>query len=133
MGASDIAISRKQIGVETPMIATEITDNCVYTGLFGSIDSTRMAGVSERINTLADTTNAEYVIIDLSNVDAIDSAVAKQLSMLAETLSMVGLRAIFCGLKGMVARTMSVSGVSIAEYTCTRNLKAALSYLNALA
>ena len=54
MDSNDVAVSRKQIGGEVPLIATEITDQCIYTGLFGSIDSARMAAITEKMISLAE-------------------------------------------------------------------------------
>lgn len=37
-----VAISRKKLGGDVPMVVREITDRCLYTGFFGTLDSARM-------------------------------------------------------------------------------------------
>ena len=41
MSSQDVAISRKHIIGEVPMIVCEIAESCLYTGFFGSIDTTK--------------------------------------------------------------------------------------------
>jgi len=45
MNDNEVAISRKQISGEVPMVANVITDSCVYTGLFGSLGVIVKCGV----------------------------------------------------------------------------------------
>ena len=40
-----VAISRKKIGGEIPIVVNEITDKCLYTGFFGTLDSARMKAI----------------------------------------------------------------------------------------
>lgn len=108
------------------MVVSEITDNCLYTGLFGSLDSTRMAAVSDKLTATSERAETRHVIVDLGNVDAIDSAVANQLVRLADTLMLVGVKTIFCGIKGVIARTMVGAGITLNGYHATRDLKSAL-------
>jgi len=126
MESNTVAVSRKQIGAEVPMVASEITDDCIYTGLFGSLDSARMAVVTDKVTMLCETTQISNVIIDLANVDAIDSAVSLELMRLGDTLTMVGVTPIYCGIKGVLARTMISAGVNIEKYEICRDLKTAL-------
>ncbi|RUM45723.1 MAG: STAS domain-containing protein [Hydrogenimonas sp.] len=126
MGIDKVAISRKQISVETPLITTEITDNCLYSGFFGSLDSTRVAEIADKITLACEAQQFEYIIIDLGNVEAIDSAVATHLLRLGDVLSLIGVQPIFCGIHGMLARTMVASGVSMGHMKTVANLKSAL-------
>ena len=126
MTTDDVAVSRKQIGGEVPMVVAEATDDCIYTGLFGSLDSARMAVVTEKLTALCESSRISLVVIDLGNVDAIDSAVSAELVRLADVLVMVGVEPIFCGIKGVLARTMVTAGMG--KYTIQRDLKSALKY-----
>jgi len=121
-----MAISRKQIGTEVPMVTNELTDDCVYTGLFGSLDSARMNLVAAKIVKLCDEKQISVVIIDLGNVTAIDTAVAGYLNKLGSTLKLVGAEPIICGITGELANTMVQAGVELDKVTTVRNLKEAL-------
>ena len=124
--STDVALSRKQIGGETPMIAVEITDQCVYTGLFGSIDSIRMAEITDEITAKCEEVQTGIVIIDLANVDAIDTAVASHLLRLGDVLRLIGVTPIYCGITGIVARVMTSAGVEFENIIISRDLKSAL-------
>ena len=124
----NIAFSRKQIGGESPMVASELFDDCIYTGLFGSIDSARMEAITAKLTNLVESTNNQFVIIDLSNVDAIDTSVALQLVRIADTMVLVGSTPVFCGLKGVIARTMVNAGVDLGRHLIVRNLKTATKH-----
>lgn len=121
-----VAISRKHLGGESPMVASEIFEGCIYTGLFGTIDSARMEAVTAKLTNMIESSDNELAIIDLSNVDAIDTSVAQQLVRLADTLLLVGVDVYFCGLKGVIARTMVSVGVDLGKHKVVRDLKAAM-------
>ncbi len=123
-----IAVSRKQLGGESPMVASEIFENCIYTGRFGTIDSARMEAVTARLTNMVESAEREFVIVDLSNVDAIDTSVAKQLVRVADTMALVGATPIFCGLKGVIARTMVSAGVDLGRHSIKRDLKSAVKF-----
>ena len=128
MSPTDVAMSRRQVGAEVPMVASEITDDCIYTGLFGSIDSARMASITESLIQLADERQVQMAIIDLSNVEAIDSSVAAYMVKLGKTLELVGVGAVFCGISGPLASTMVGAGLDLGRFKAVRDLKAALQY-----
>ena len=126
MSIDNVAISRKQIGGEVPLLTTEITDQCIYTGLFGTIDSARMATITEKMINLAEVKEISVAIIDLSNVEAIDSSVSGYMVRLGKTLKLVGVTPIFCGISGSLASTMVAAGLDLGGFYATRNMKSAL-------
>ncbi|KGJ94967.1 STAS domain-containing protein [Colwellia psychrerythraea] len=126
MAPQKVALSRKQIGGEVPMVATEITDTCIYSGLFGSLDSSRMAIIIDKVTTIASARQISLVIVDLGNVEAIDSSVAGHLVKLGDVLRLVGVIPIFCGISSELAKTMISAGVNLGRYITCRDLKSAL-------
>lgn len=128
MSPTDVAMSRRQVGAEVPMVASEITEECIYTGLFGSIDSARMASITESLIQLADERQVQTAIVDLSNVEAIDSSVAAYMVKLGKTLELVGVLPIFCGISGPLASTMVAAGLDLDRFRAFRDLKSALRY-----
>jgi rsbT co-antagonist protein RsbR len=121
-----VAISRKQIGGESPIVASELFDQCIYSGFFGTIDSARMAAITNKIIQMVENGNYTVSIIDLSNVDAIDSSVASQLVQTSETLNLIGVKTIFCGIRGVIAMTMVKNGVVLGSNTVKKRLKEAV-------
>jgi len=126
MNNEKMAISRKQIASEVPMVANEITDGCIYTGLFGSLDSARMNIIGAKITQLCEEKEISVVIIDLGNVKAIDTAVAGYINNLGNTLKFVGVEPIICGITSELANTMVKAGVKLENLIVSRNLKSAL-------
>ncbi len=121
-----VAISRKKIGGEIPIVVNEITDNCLYAGFFGTLDSDRAKVVSDKILDMLRATGIEIVIIDLGNVDIIDSAVASHLIKLGEIFNFVGVKTLYCGIIPSVAQVMASSGINIKGFEITRDLKSAI-------
>jgi rsbT co-antagonist protein RsbR len=126
MSSDKVAISRKQIGGETPMVVNQIADYCLYCGLFGSLDSARMAAITDQIDSAIQLRSTTHIILDLNNVDAIDSAIAAHLVNLADIMLMIGVTTIFCGISGDLAKTMVRSGVNLGKYPTVRDLNKAL-------
>ncbi len=122
----NVAFSRKKIGGEVPLVVNEVTEGCLYSGFFGTLDSARMKSITDKILGLAGSTGIEIIIIDLANIDVIDSAVTAHLARLGDTLTLVGVKVIYCGIMPFVAQTMITSGVDLKGFTTSRDLKAAI-------
>jgi rsbT co-antagonist protein RsbR len=121
-----MAISRKKIGGEVPLVVNEITDRCLYTGFFGTLDSARMKSITDKVLEMLSATGIEMVVIDLANVDIVDSAVASHLVRLGDTLKLVGVETIFCGIMPPVAQVMITAGIEMKGFRITRDLKSAI-------
>jgi len=121
-----VAISRKKIGGEIPLVVNELTDKCLYSGFFGTLDSARMKMITDKILDMLTFTGIEIVVIDLGNVDIIDSAVASHLVRLGETFSLVGVKTVFCGIMPQAAQVMASTGIEMRGALITRNLKSAI-------
>jgi len=122
-----VAISRRAIGGEAPIVINEITSRCLYLGFFGTLDSARMKKVMDAIMETVDRGDNDLLIADLSNVEVIDSVIAEQLKRLNKLLQLVGMEVIFCGIKPVVAQSMITAGVDLENITVEKNLKRALS------
>jgi len=126
MTEAKMALSKKHISSEVAMVTNEITENTIYTGLFGTIDSARINEIAKKLTQLCENKESSVVIIDLGNVDAIDTAVAGYLNSLGRTLTFVGVTPIICGISGELSRTTVKAGVKFDDFIIVRNLKGAL-------
>lgn len=108
------------------MIVGEITDKCLYAGFFGTLDSARTQAITEKVLSLLGKTGIEIILIDLSNIDIIDSAVVVHLTKLANTLKFTGVDVIFCGINPIIAQTMVTAGVDFKGFRISRDLKSAI-------
>jgi len=124
----EVAISRRVLGGEAPIVINEITDRCLYSGFFGTLDSVRMKKVNDAIMEVADRNDHDMMIIDLSNVEVVDSAVAANLKKLNKLLQLIGMEVIFCGFKPIVALSLISAGVELDNIQVEKNLKRAIKY-----
>ena len=124
--AQRVSISEKRIGLEPSMIVTKLTDRCLYSGFFGRLDSARMKLITDEILEAVDQTDNDTIVIDLGNVDIIDSAVAAHLIRVGDVVRLVGCNVIFCGINSRVAQTMMTVGVEFSKYLLCKDLRAAL-------
>ena len=121
-----VSISEKRIGLETSMVVNQLTDNCLYSGFFGRLDSARMKTITDGILDAMEQTTNDTIVVDLANVDIIDSAVAAHLIRTGDVIKLIGCHVIFCGINTRVAQTMVTVGVEFSKYHVCKDLKAAL-------
>lgn len=124
--SDEVAISTRQLIGESQFVVNEIIEGCLYTGFYGTLDSRRIKKISDSILEISNRSDDDRIIIDLSNVDIIDSAIANHLIKLNKMLQLVGLSVIFCGLRPIVAQSMVNSGIMLENITVVKNLKAAI-------
>jgi len=121
-----VAISRRAIGGEAPIVINELTSRCLYAGFFGTLDSARMKKVIDNVMEVVNKSDNDIMIVDLSNVDVVDSAIADHLKKLNKLLQLVGMEVLFCGIKPVVAQSMINAGVELENITVEKNLRRAL-------
>ncbi|UCN01234.1 STAS domain-containing protein [Sulfurimonas sp. SWIR-19] len=121
-----MALSKKQIGLETSMVANKLTDECIYVSLFGLLDSARIEDVSKKITKISESDKIVCVILDLYNVDAIDTAVAGYINRLGNILKLMGIEPIICGIKAELAEKMVKTDIYFSGIQIIRNLQDAL-------
>lgn len=121
-----VAISRRAMGLEAPIVINELTDRCLYVGLFSTLDSARMKKVIDAVIDTADKNDNDIMVVDLSNIEIIDSTIANHLKKLNKLLLFIGMEVIFCGIRPIVAQSMISAGVDLENITIEKNLKRAL-------
>jgi len=122
----EVAISRRKIIGDAPIVINEIAAGCLYSGFFGTLDSARIKKTTDSILEIVNRSENSILIIDLSNVEVIDSAIAGHLLKLNKTLQLVGMEVVFCGIKPIVAQSMVSAGVLLDNITVMKNLRLAL-------
>ncbi|WP_437996050.1 STAS domain-containing protein [Sorangium sp. So ce185] len=97
--------------------------------LVGLIDSVRAVEVTDRLLArVADDSDVEWVILDLTGVTVIDSMTAQHLVKLAQAVQLLGARCVLTGLGGHVAETLVTIGVSFDELNPMRSLREGLRF-----
>ncbi len=124
-----LAFSRRIIGGDAPMVINEITDNCLFSSFYGTIDSVRMKKVIDSLLEVVSRNENDIIIIDLSNIDIIDSSIAAHLTNLNKLLKLVGMEVVFCGIKPVVAQSMITAGVEMENLNIQKHLKSAINWV----
>lgn len=122
----NVAISRRRIIGDSPIVVSEIFDNCLYSGFYGVLDSERVKKVIEKIMSGVEREDHDLLIVDLSNVEVIDSVIAGLLSKMSKTLELVGVKTIISGINPQVALSIVNAGVDMGDFYIVKNLKQAL-------
>jgi rsbT co-antagonist protein RsbR len=108
----------------TPII--QVWDRVLTLPLLGVVDSGRAAGLLEGLLEQVTRTQARFAILDLTGVQAIDTATANALLQLVQALRLLGAEGIIAGIQPAVAQTMITLGVSLEGITTRANLRSAL-------
>lgn len=111
--------------LETPAVA--LAEGVLLAPIMGHLDSRRSAALTARLLEAAYAGRARHVILDISGVATVDTAVAKTLLGTAHSLRLLGSNVILSGLSSQVALTLTQQGVSLNELTTVRSPQEALA------
>lgn len=98
-------IERQRIAIKelsAPII--DVWDGVLTVPLVGVIDSARMVELTERLLARIAQAHVAWVIIDLTGVDLVDTAIANHISKLAAAVRLMGARCLLAGIGAHVAQ-----------------------------
>jgi len=122
-----IAAQQKRIvELSTPLIP--ITDRIIVMPLIGTMDAERMGRVMETALHGATARGAEFVILDVTGMQAIEPNVVALLVQIAGALRLVGASAIMTGVAPDVARTLVTFDLSLSSLTIRATLKDGITH-----
>jgi len=118
------ALHKNLLELSTPVIP--IADNILVMPLIGTIDTFRADQIMESI--LYEVTNhhAEVVIIDITGVPVVDTAVANHLLRTVRAIKLVGGKCILVGIRPEIAQTIVRLNLSFSDLETTSTLKKGL-------
>jgi rsbT co-antagonist protein RsbR len=109
------------IALSTPVL--QIRDQILVLPLIGTIDSARAAQIVEQLlNSIVDT-QASVVILDITGVPVIDTAVANHLIKTIQAAKMLGADTIITGISPANAQTLVTLGVDLSMMTTRGSLR----------
>ena len=112
--------------LSTPVI--QVWDEVQVLPLIGVIDSTRAQQMTEQLLERIVDGQARVVIIDITGVPTVDTAVADHLLKTAKAAGLVGAKAILVGISPQVAQTLVRLGVSLAEIETYADMRSGLEH-----
>jgi len=101
----------------------EVWDDVLAMPLVGVVDSRRTADMAQRLLAEVSRTQAQWVIIDLTGVEVVDTKTADNLIKLVRKVELIGARCLLTGIRPSVAETVVEIGVDFAGLVTLRNLK----------
>lgn len=110
--------------LSTPVI--EIWKGIMVLPLIGTIDSARTRQIMENLLTRIVETQAEVVILDLTGVSVVDTAVANHLMKTVQAAELLGTRCILAGISPAIAQTLVHLGVDLGHITTCSTLRSGL-------
>ncbi len=127
--ASDItenveALSRERLEMSTPV--TEVWDGVLLAPIVGVIDSKRSTEVMNRALSSIVKHRAATLVLDITGVTVVDTAVASHLIKVAKAAALLGCRAILTGVSPAIAQTMVELGIDLGSVQTTSTIKSAL-------
>jgi rsbT co-antagonist protein RsbR len=118
--------------LQTPVI--QVWDRILALPIIGTLDTARTLEMTEALLAKIVDTAAEIVIVDLTAVPMIDSAVAKHLLETVAAARLVGAEAILVGMAPRIAMTLVHLGIDLSgiltKGTLAQGLEFALAHLD---
>ena len=96
--------------------------------MVGTIDSARSSRIMETLLTGVQEHAAEVVIIDITGVPIVDTAVANHLIQATRAATLLGAHCVLVGVSAEVAQTLVQLGVNLSTLVTRSNLQAGITY-----
>ncbi|WP_438035672.1 response regulator [Sorangium sp. So ce204] len=120
------AQSARLAELSTPLIP--ITDHIMVMPLIGTIDSARAEQALEAALNGVQANRAKVVIIDVTGVTVLDSAVASTLMSTATALRLLGSKTVITGIRAELAQTLIDLGVDLGAVVTKGTLQSGIGY-----
>lgn len=109
--------------------AVPIWDRVLLLPLVGHFDSQRANQVNRLLLERAAQSRARFVILELSGIALVDTAVAQQLIQTAQALRLLGVQPILVGVNPEIAQTVVNLGIDLPGFVIKRDLHGALAFV----
>ncbi len=107
--------------LSTPIL--ELWDDVLALPVIGIVDSKRSTEMMEQLLEAVVRKQAQFVIIDVTGVELVDTATADRLLRLVTAVEYVGARCILTGIRSAVAQTLATLRVDLRSIVTLRTLK----------
>ncbi len=112
--------------LSTPVI--EVWEGVLALPLVGTVDSHRAQSAMERLLATIERTRSPFVIIDITGVPNVDTAVANHLLQTVDAVRLMGSEAILTGISTRIALTMAHLGVNLGSINVKSRMADGLHY-----
>jgi len=128
--ASDITaeVQKRSLALlEMSTPVTKIWDGVLFAPIVGIVDSKRAVDIMNKaLSSIADT-RASTLLLDISGVAVVDTAVANHLIKIARAAVLMGCKTIISGISPAIAQTIAELGIDLGSIQTTSTIESALS------
>lgn len=110
----------------TPVLP--IHDRLLVMPLIGHLDAARGAHLMDDLLVAIEKHQASVVILDITGVSVVDTAVANMLIQATRAAKLLGASCVLAGVSGAVSRTLVQLGVNLRQLPSRRDLQDAIAY-----
>jgi rsbT co-antagonist protein RsbR len=124
-----LTIERQQLAIselQVPII--DVWQGILTLPLVGLFDTSRAVDLTEKLLHRVADSDVEWVILDLTGVNVVDTMTAQHIIKLSQAVQLLGARCILTGIGGNVAQALITLGVSLDELNPLRSLREGLKY-----
>lgn len=97
--------------LETPVIP--LLEGVLVLPLVGHIDTRRATQLSEAVLNTVHQQRARVVIMDITGVSVVDTAIAQRLAQLAQSIQLLGAQVLLTGIRADIAQTIVAQGINL--------------------
>lgn len=97
--------------LETPVIP--LLDDVMLLPLVGHIDTRRAAQLNETVLEAVHRQRAKLLLVDITGVSVVDTAVAQRIVQLAHAVQLLGAKVILTGIRAEIAQTIVAQGMDL--------------------
>jgi rsbT co-antagonist protein RsbR len=115
--------------LSTPIVP--INNQVLVMPLIGAIDSMRAQTTMSAMLQAIERSDAKVLLLDITGVPVIDTAVANYLLLSAQAARLLGVRVVLAGVKPEVARTIAQLGIDLSSMVTKSTLQFGLEYATA--
>jgi rsbT co-antagonist protein RsbR len=112
--------------LSTPVLP--IFDQTLVLPLIGHIDSARSMQITETLLAAVQRQHAAIVIIDITGVPVVDTAVANHIVQATRAVALLGARCVLVGISPEIAQTLVQLGVDLSTLITRSDLQAGITY-----
>jgi methyl-accepting chemotaxis protein len=127
--ASDITeeIQRRSLALlEMATPVTKIWDGVLFAPIVGIIDSKRAVDIMEKTLSSIAQNRASTLVVDISGVAIVDTAVANHLIKITKAAVLMGCQSMISGISPAIAQTITELGIDLGSVRTTSTIEAAL-------
>jgi methyl-accepting chemotaxis protein len=127
--ASDITLDVQKRSLAMLEMATPVTkiwDGVLFAPIVGIVDSKRSVDIMEKALSSIVEARARVLMLDISGVSVVDTAVANHLIKIAKAAVLMGCQTIISGISPAIAQTITELGIELGSIQTTSTIESAL-------